>query len=513
MNEVRRRSGFVRLIAPFFGAALIVGCGSATRSSSTSSPASATSASGASAAVARIPSGDWRTFDYNAARTGVAPSSGITSGNLDRLALRTVRVDGVVDSAPIELHAVPVRGRGRDVIVVTTSYGRTIAIDPGTGAHLWEFVPAGVDSSPGNSQVTTTTPVADPDRRFVYSAAPNGVVYKLALATGHMVWSRSVSFDPRHEKMASALNVSGADVVMATGGYYGDAPPYDGHVALISRASGRLLHVWNTECSDRRQLIHAGSCPTTSTRSAIWGRAGTVIQPGSGRILTATGNGAFNGRTDWGDSALELTADASRLLHNWTPTDQAQLDQSDTDLGSTVPALVPAYHGLRLAVQGGKDGLLHLLNLARLNGTSGGAGPRLGGELSQVASPGGGQVLTMPVAARVGGRILIFVTDDSGTTAYGLTGGSHPRLSTVWSHGTPGTSPVLVGGLLYAYDEQDGSLLVRTPSSGHTLRSLPVQRGHWNSPIIVGGRIIEPTGTYRSSASSSVIDIWHLPGR
>jgi hypothetical protein len=488
----------------------------ASASGAASNAASATSGSGARAAVGRIPSGDWRTFDYDAARTGVAPSSGITSGNLGRLALRTVRVDGVVDSAPIELHAVSVRGRRRDVIVVTTSYGRTIAIDPGTGTQLWEFVPPGVDSSPGNPQVTTTTPVADPDRRFVYSAAPNGVIYKLALATGHVIWSRSVSFDPRHEKMDSALNLSGANVVMVTGGYFGDAPPYDGHVALISRTSGRLLHVWNSECSNRHQLIHAGSCPTTSTRSAIWGRAGTVIEPGSRRILTATGNGAFNGRTDWGDSALELTADASRLLHNWTPTDQAQLNQSDTDLGSSVPALVPVYDGLRLVVQGGKDGLLHLLNLARLDGTSGGAGPGLGGEASQVASPGGGQVVTMPVAARVGGRILIFAATIGGTAAYGLTGGSQPQLRTVWSSSTPGTSPVLSGGLLFIYDENQnnqGRMLIRDPATGRTLRSLPAGTGHWNSPIVVGGRIIEPTGSYHSSASSSVIDIWHLPGR
>jgi PQQ-like domain len=489
---------------------------SASASGAASNSPSATSGSGASAAVGRIPSGDWRTFDYDAARTGVAPSSGITSGNLGRLALRTVRVDGVVDSAPIELHAVAVGGRRRDIIVITTSYGRTIAIDPGTGAHLWEFVPPGVDSSPGNPKVTTTTPVADPNRRFVYSAAPNGVVYKLALATGHVVWSRSVSFDPRHEKMDSALNVSGADVVMVTGGYFGDAPPYDGHVALISRSSGRLLHVWNTECSDRRRLIHAASCPTRSTRSAIWGRAGAVIEPGSGRILTATGNGAFNGRTDWGDSALELTADASRLLHSWTPTNQAQLDQTDTDLGSTIPALLPVYQGLHLVVQGGKDRLLHLLNLRRLNGTSGPASARLGGQVSQVAAPGGEPVFTMPIATRVAGRILVFVATDGGTTAYGLTGGSQPRLRNVWSSSTPGTSPVLSGGLLFIYDENQnnqGRMVIRDPATGRTLRSLPAATGHWNSPIVVGGRIIEPTGTYHSSASSSVIDIWHLPGR
>lgn len=511
------------LMAPIVGL-MMAGCGtthagvasvSSTRAAGSGPAANATNAAPAASAAsaARIPGGDWPTFDYNSARTGVATSTGITAANVGALRLRVVKIDGIADSAPIELQSVPVRGRRRDVVVLTTSYGRTIALDPGTGARLWEFIPPHVNSSPGNYRVTTASPVADPNRRFVYAAAPNGVVYKLALASGHVVWSRGVSFDPRHEKMDSALNVTGRDLVVATGGYFGDPPPYDGHVALIDRASGRLTHVWNSECSNRHQLIHAGSCPTDSTRSAIWGRAGTVIEPGNDRILTATGNGAFNGRTDWGDSALELAPDASRVLHNWTPPDQARLNQTDTDLGSTIPALVPPYRGRRLAVQGGKDNLLHLLDLGWLDGTRGGASPRLGGQVSQVASPGSNEVLTMPVATRVGGRVLVFVADDSGTVAYGLRGGARPQLYPVWSRSTPGTSPILAGGLLYVYDEQDGRLLIRAPGSGQVIRSLSVARGHWNSPIAVGGRIVLPTGTYHSSAGSSLVDIWHLPGR
>ncbi|MDQ6834781.1 MAG: PQQ-binding-like beta-propeller repeat protein [Actinomycetota bacterium] len=462
---------------------------------------------------AHIPSGDWPTFDYTASRAGVYPGrTGLTAGDLGRLRLRTVAVNGVVDSAPIELHAVKVSGRRRDVVIVTTSYGKTVAIDPGRGKRLWEFVPRGVNATPGNYQVTTSGPVADPDRRYVYTASPNGVIHKLSVGSGHQVWQRRVSFDPRHEKLASALNISGRSVVVVSGGYYGDALPYDGHVAMISRGTGRITRVWNAQCSNRHRLIHAGTCPTTRG-SAIWARAGTVIVPGSRRILTATGNGAFDGHTGWGDSALELTASASRLLHNWTPTDEAQLDQTDTDLGSTIPALLPVYHRLRLAVQGGKDGRLHLLNLARLNGTPGSAGPRLGGELSEVASPGGGEVFTAPVATRIAGRILIFVADDAGTSAYTLRGGRHPALHVVWQDATAGTSPVLAGGLLYVYDEQDGRLVIRAAASGRILRTLAVSGGHWNSPIVVAGRIIEPTGNYHSSAGSSLVYIYHLPGR
>lgn len=299
-----------------------------------------------------------------------------------------------------------------------------------------------------------------------------------------------------------------------TGGYIGDIPPYDGHVVSINRASGRIAQVWNSECSGRHQLILASSCSVTNTQgdNAIWARAGAVIEPGTNRILVATGNGPFDGQSSWGDSVLELTPDASRLLHNWTPTDQAALAHSDTDVGSTAPALLPLYHGRRLAVQGGKSGRLALLDLGRLDGTTGGAGPRLGGQLQQISAPGGSQVFAAPAVWRDGTRIIVFVGDDVGTAAYQLSGGARPRLRVLWQDGSSATSPVISGGLLYAYDQQDGKLIIRRPLSGGVVRSLPVAVGHWNSPIAVGGRVIEPTGSYFTGGPST-IDIWHLPRR
>src|SRR6202035_5473067 len=156
----------------------------------------------------------------------------------------------------------------------------TIAFDAGTGRRLWEFDPAGVDSTPGNPQVTTASPVADPDRAYIYSASPNGVIHKLSVATGRQMWSRSITFDPVHEKIASALTISGPWVVAVTGGYYGDAPPYHGHVVRLSRGTGRVASVWNTECSNRHALIRASSCSVTTNRgdNAIWGRPGAVLE-------------------------------------------------------------------------------------------------------------------------------------------------------------------------------------------------------------------------------------------
>jgi hypothetical protein len=209
---------------------------------------------------------------------------------------------------------------------------------------------------------------------------------------------------------------------------------------------------------------------------------------------------------------LELAPDASRLLQNWTPRNQAELNASDTDLGSTSPAVLPAVRGRRLAVQGGKAGLLSLLDLNKLNGTSSGPGSRSGGELQNISTPGGDQVFTAPAVWSHPGGPYVFVADNSGTAAYALRFGPGPRLVTAWQNGSGGTSPVLAGGLLYVYDP-GGALRVYAPARGALLASLPAASGHWNSPIVVGGRVILPTGNANDHATTGELSVFHVPGR
>jgi outer membrane protein assembly factor BamB len=506
----KRGGGWKWLVAGVCAAA-IGGCGNSAADAGSGSAGTATIAS-APAAVARVHAGDWPTFDFNPQRTGVGPAdSGITGRNVRGLRLRVVNLNGIVDASAIELHAVRVGRRRHDAVFLTTTYGRTIAIDPGTGQRLWEYTPRDLGTYSGSARVTDTTPVADPDRRFIYAVSPDGIVHKLAVASGHEVrsahWPVRITFDPAREKMDSPLGISGSAVIATTGGYIGDAPSYQGHVVLIDRASGRITHVFNTLCSDNHGLIDPPrACPHSD--SAIWGRAGVVVEPGSGRLLLATGNGNFDGRIDWGDSVLELSP-GLRLLHNWTPPNQAQLDAGDTDLGSSSPVLLPVLGGRRLVVQGGKDQRLHLLDLDRLNGTPGGAGPRVGGELQALATPGDGELFSAPAVWAHAGRAYLFVADGSGTAAYAVSGGAHPHMSVVWQNPASGTSPVLAGGLLYVYDESNGTLDVYAPISGARVATLRAATGHWNSPIVVGGRIILPVGSYHSGAGGGQLYIWH----
>ena len=114
-------------------------------------------------ARATIPAGNWPQFNFTAQRTGVGPSdTGITAGDLSQLRLRAVKLPGTADSSAIELHGIRIHGRARDVLVLTTSYGHTVAIDAATGQTLWEFTPSDIASYDGAAQFTTATPTADP---------------------------------------------------------------------------------------------------------------------------------------------------------------------------------------------------------------------------------------------------------------------------------------------------------------------------------------------------------------
>ncbi len=434
------------------------------------------------------PGGDWTRFGYDAARHDSGPAvTGITTASVGRLRRQAVQLDGTVDSSPIYLRGIG----GRDLFVVTTTYGKTEAIDASTGAVVWRYTPPGYSSWAGSYRITNATPVADPSRRFVYAAAPDGRVRKLDLATGRELWSTAITLLPEREKIPAALNFAHGLVIATTGGYIGDAPPYQGHVAELDPASGRLLHVWNALCSDRLALIQPSSCPASG--SAIWGRSGAVVDPATGNLLVATGNGPWDGRRNWGDSVLVLSPDASRLVRNWTPVNQKELADSDTDLGSTGPALLAG----GLAVQGGKDGKLRLLRTALLSGRLGAQG----GELQTLPTPGGDALFSAPAVWK---GTWLFVADGSGTAAYVLRGG---RLHVAWQNGTGGTSPVVAGGLLYVYDP-GGGLNVYVPATGRQVATLPCGGGHWQSPIVTDGRIALAEGDANSHRQSGVLDIW-----
>ena len=440
---------------------------------------------------------DWPRFGWDAGRSNSSPdATGITAANVGSMKRQQVALDGTVDASPIYLHGVTVNGATHDVFFVTTDYGKTIAIDANDGSILWRYTAPGYDRVVGSRQVTTATPVADPSRNFVYAATPDGRIQKLSVADGRAVWRTAVTMLPEREKLASSLNYYHGKVIATTGGYIGDAPPYQGHVAILDAQSGRLIQVWNSLCSDRHGLIQPSSCEESG--SAIWGRTGAVVDTTTGDIYVATGNGRWDGRIHWGDAAVAIDSSGTNIVDNYTPTNTEELNSRDADLGSTSPVLL----GNGYVLQGGKDGSIRLLQFAR----SRGAAPRRGGEAQVVSTPSGDDLFTAPAVVR-GSTTWIFAADGGATAAWTFSNG---RLQQMWKNRTSGTSPVVAGGLLYVYDP-GGGLVVYDPQSGKQIAKLESGSGHWNTPIIVDGRIALPEGSSNSHRESGVLNIWRLP--
>jgi outer membrane protein assembly factor BamB len=434
------------------------------------------------ASVASAPTlRNWLEFGLDPQRSNATDlSTGITAANVGHLHLLTVALPGTADNSAIYLHQALVEGARHDVAVVTTDYGITVALDADSGAILWRFVPRGIASWRGSAQITTASPIAIGG--YVYATSPNGLVHKLSLARGmeQPGWPVRITPAPHTEKLTASLNVAGGYLLASTGGYDGDIPPYVGHVVTIPLTGGHVAHVFNTLCANRHTLIEPRTC--SASDSAVLSRSGPVVEPGAQRVLIATGNAPYNGTTDFGDSVIELTLPDLTLRQVYTPTNQATLNTSDTDLGSGSPALLPG----GLAWIAGKDGIQRVLDRSALDGSAPDTPPHTGGELQTLPAPGGQQVFTAPAVL----HNLVFVADGGGTAAYRVAG---RRLDPVWSNSTPGTSPIVAGGLLYVYNP-GGGIVVYRPSSGRVITTLAAPAGHWNSPIVVDGHVIEPTG-------------------
>jgi outer membrane protein assembly factor BamB len=469
----------------------------------------------ASAAVAPASGADWPVFGHDAARSGVDDSrSSLGPGSVARLHLRWQTSLGVVaDSTPILLERVIVRGTPRAMLYQTGTNGVTYALDAATGRIVWRFVaPATAQQAAGPSltgflrtavfgpNVTNSTPAADPSGRAVYVPGLDGFVRKLDAASGSELrppgFPVRITLLPRTEKNASALNVANGYLYVTTSGFNGDGPPYDGHVIGVRLRDGATT-VFDSLCSRNRRLPVAESC--SQSGSGIWSRGGAVVDPDPamrGRLYVATGNGDFDanaGGADFGDSVLAFDQGVSRLLGSYTPADYRSLDQSDTDLGSTSPALLPRQPSSKtplMLVQGGKDQVLKLLNRNPL--------PGVGGELQRLALPG--RLFSTPaVWTDRAKHTWIFLGFSHEVDAYRLATGAHgsSRLVLDWHEpagqtGDEGTSPVVSAGVVFV--AFDNALVALDARSGRTLWSSAqsgagrtIGRVHWQSPIVANG--------------------------
>jgi len=457
---------------------------------------------------------DWIQFNGDSRRSGNnTQETTIDASNVHTLQrLFQATLPAVADGAPAYLSAVATAAGARDLVFVTTKAGHIVALDARTGAQVWAHqYPAGACKINNGSSAcyTTSSPAIDPNRQYVYSYGLDGKVHKYRVGDGAETiddhWPETTTLKPYDEKGSPALSVatakSGASYLyMANGGYPGDNGNYQGHITAINLADG-TQKVFNANCSNQPvHLVDSRVMPgpdCAEKQSAIWARASVVYDPDTDKIYTATGNGAFDpANHHWGDTVFALNPDGTGLngdpLDSYTPPNFNQLDITDQDLGSTTPAILPTPASSKikhLAVQGGKDAKLRLLNLDNLSG-QGGIGHTSGEVGALINVPQGGEVLTAPAVwlHPADGSTWVFIANGSGISGLQLAvdGGGNPSLQIKWQKPNGGTSPIVANNVLYYAGS--GSLRALDPLTGGPLWSSTQVGGiHWESPIVANG--------------------------
>jgi outer membrane protein assembly factor BamB len=387
------------------------------------------------------------------------------------------------------------------------------ALNASNGSIRW------AQSTSGPSRCSTAGPVVDSTGQWVYAPGLDGKVHRYKSLSGDETsgseWPVPVTLMPDVEKVSATPTISGTHLYVTTSGFIGDQGHYQGHVVTIDLPQGRA-HVFNSLCSNIHTLLGSTAGARNycrAERSGLFGRGQGVVDPVSRAVYFVTGNGAWNGKTNWGDSVLKLNATGTKLLDSYTPTNQAALDAADQDLGSTGSALLAPIrqggHTWHLLAQGGKGpacascngAAIRLLNRDNLSGHSGKG--HLGGDLFDAQAPGGCEILTAPAVWKpASGTPWVFYANDCGVAGYRVSGSSgHFRLNRVWNSKSGGTTPILSGDVLFLASA--GHVTAFDPATG---RQLAVVTGigdvHWEYPRIAAHRLYISDGSGHVSCYS-----------
>jgi hypothetical protein len=316
------------------------------------------------------------------------------------------------------LLAAGVRGPGGgppvDYLVAASANNIVTALDPATGFLLWQTALPGdflntdqfssaltdrcSDTAPNHG--VNSTPVIDKDLQIVYVAFlaqkpadpanfhQGYFLSALSLVSGSVLWTIELTWTPpapdipfhpyMHTQRAALTLLKGVtapdrsarNLVLVAFSARCDFKSHDGETWR-----GWLFVVDVTNGSKppfsplRAIPMTVGKSLQDETGGGIWGPGGVAADDAMNLFLV-TGNGNWDGLTDFADSALRFQASSIAMppADAYTPTNWMTLNDRDWDLGGPNAVLLPpqslALKGdaLNLLVCGGKDGRIYLVN-------------------------------------------------------------------------------------------------------------------------------------------------------
>ncbi|MHB8587725.1 MAG: outer membrane protein assembly factor BamB family protein [Candidatus Dormibacteraceae bacterium] len=376
----------------------------------------------------------------------------------------TARLDGAVYASPLI-----VAGH----VLAATENNTVYALDLFSGSVVWKIhlgEPAAASSLPcgdiGPVTGITGTPAADPVAGRLYVVAflssHHHMLFTLSLADGSVVSQQDIDpagSNPAVQQERGALALGADFVYVPLGGLYGDCGPYHGYLVGVPLNGGAAV---------------AYEVPS-AREAGIWSPQGSTIGP-DGSVYVVSGNGASESTFDYSNAVIELSPDLRSVVSYFAPSNWAELNAGDTDLGSVGATVLPSL-GLVLAI--GKEGVAYVLKSGRLGGV-------------------GGQVVSRRVCSGSWGgtawsRSTVFVPCADGLYALSVSSSS---VEVAWHVAHPAlASPIITAGAVWGIDSGASTLYALDPSSGAVVYSIGLGSAeHFSTPAATDGFVVAPAG-------------------
>jgi hypothetical protein len=319
-------------------------------------------------------------------------------------------VDGAIYAQPLWVANLSVSGVTHNVIFVATQHDSLYAFDADNNScmQVWPHlslidtahggttgettVPSGVSGSlvgSGYGDITpevgvTGTPVIDPGTNTLYvvSKSVNSShtifyqrLHAIDLSTGSEKFNgpvvisgsvagtapdgngSTVTFNPQMQNQRPGLALVNG-VVYISWASHEDTDPYHGWVMGYAVTGDTLAQASGAIFNSTPDLLSGYSY----SRGGIWMSGGAPAADASNNLFLTTGNGNYDGASDFGDSLIKLSTSSGLSLSDWfTPSDQLTMDAQDWDFGSGGAVVLvdlpsaPSGHQ-HLLVGGGKEG-------------------------------------------------------------------------------------------------------------------------------------------------------------
>jgi len=296
-------------------------------------------------------------------------------------------IDASAYAQPLWVANVSIAGAKHNVVIAATQHDTIYAFDADASPcqTLWsKSLMAAGETWVSNGDVNSTditpdigivgTPVIDPATQTIYVVSKSkttgaNVAFHQRLHALNLIdgaeklsgpqeiafTSGGITFDPRTQNQRCGLALVNGVLYIAYASH-GDSPVYYGWVASYNASTLALVSTFNDDPG-----VGFGG---------IWMSGGAPAADSSNNLFLITGNGVWNGTTQFGDSFLKLTSGLA-VSSFFTPDDESALNADDVDFGAGGAAILvdaiagPAPH---LVIGGGKLGVVYVLNRDNMGG-------------------------------------------------------------------------------------------------------------------------------------------------